>query len=264
MRRLFIGILLMLSIGTARAQEETPPAAEETLAAPPPTEEPAPTEPAPSGEETAAPAPKKQKRKPAVDLDGGSKDSSALANKPRSTDAGSPTPKLAATDGGSGAPKLAGTPVSAADAGAPLAGKALPASPIQAPSALSTEAQGAFKVARAFFDGLLAGDARGAAALTSAPFDLDDKRILSKDDVYQRLVKELRDKRTDLLTLYGIEVLSPADMEKKYGKPPARLSTLQWKNPNTYVAVANLSGHAAIAVLRSGGSDSWHVVAYTD
>ena len=36
-------------------------------------------------------------------------------------------------------------------------------------------------------------------------------------------LKALRNKRTDLLVLYGVEVFSPEAMEQKYGKPPARL-----------------------------------------
>lgn len=117
--------------------------------------------------------------------------------------------------------------------------------------------------AREFFSQLIAGDARGIVGNCGFPFQLEDRRLQTPDELFQEWLKNLRAKRTDLLTLYDIEVLAPADMEKKYGKPPARLANLPWRNPKTYVAVANLSGHAAIAVFRQQGP-SWAVVGYAD
>jgi hypothetical protein len=52
-------------------------------------------------------------------------------------------------------------------------------------------------------------------------------------------------------------------MEKKYGKPPARLNNLQWRGQHTWIAVGNLSGHAAVAVLRLDGQ-RWNVIGYHD
>jgi hypothetical protein len=52
-------------------------------------------------------------------------------------------------------------------------------------------------------------------------------------------------------------------MEKKYGKPPARLSSWAWRQPNTFVAVGNLSGHATILLLHQVGA-AWQVIGFHD
>lgn len=117
--------------------------------------------------------------------------------------------------------------------------------------------------AREFFTQLIAGDARNITNNCAFPFQLEERRLQTPDELFQEWLRNLRAKRTDLLTLYDIEVLSPADMEKKYGKPPARLQSLPWRGAKTYVAVANLSGHAAVAVFRHTGV-SWAVVGYAD
>ncbi len=127
------------------------------------------------------------------------------------------------------------------------------------------EGEQASVVARHFFNQLIAGNARAVTEAAALPFQLEDRRVNSGDELFQEWVKALRSKRSDLLTLYGIEMLSPAEMEKKYGKPPARLSNLPWKNSKTVIAVANLSGHAAVAVLKQHPSGiGWQVVAYHD
>ena len=117
--------------------------------------------------------------------------------------------------------------------------------------------------AREFFTQLIAGDARNITNNCGLPFQLEERRLQTADELFQEWLRNLRAKRTDLLTLYDIEVLTPADMEKKYGKPPARLQSLPWRGQKTYVAVANLSGRAAIAVFRYTGMN-WAVVAYAD
>jgi hypothetical protein len=117
--------------------------------------------------------------------------------------------------------------------------------------------------AREFFAQLLAGDARAIVNSCGFPFQLEERRLQTPDELFQEWLRNLRAKRTDLLTLYDIEVLTPADMEKKYGKPPARLQNLPWRNAKTYLAVANLSGHAAVAVLKQQGQ-AWAVVGYAD
>ncbi|MBK7860752.1 MAG: hypothetical protein IPJ65_19545 [Archangiaceae bacterium] len=117
--------------------------------------------------------------------------------------------------------------------------------------------------AREFFTQLIAGDARNITQSCAFPFQLEERKLQNPDELFQEWLRNLRAKRTDLLTLYDIEVLSPADMEKKYGKPPARLANLPWRNPKTYVAVANLSGHAAVAVFKNTGT-AWAVVGYAD
>jgi hypothetical protein len=117
--------------------------------------------------------------------------------------------------------------------------------------------------AREFFTQLIAGDARTITQSCGFPFQLEERRLQTPDELFQEWLRNLRAKRTDLLTLYDIEVLSPADMEKKYGKPPARLANLPWRGAKTYLAVANLSGHAAVAVFRQSGA-AWAVVGYAD
>ena len=119
--------------------------------------------------------------------------------------------------------------------------------------------------AREFFDELVAGNARGLVDRAAIPFQLEERRIPTYEELFSEWLKSLRAKRTDLLTLYDIEVLTPAEMEKKYGKPPARLARLEWHAPRTYIAVANLSGHASVAVIKPHSSNrAWVVVGYSD
>ena len=119
-------------------------------------------------------------------------------------------------------------------------------------------------IARAFFEHLIQGDAVGVAQYVALPFQLDATRFDDKDQTFQAFAKALREKRTDLLTLYGIELLTPQEMEKRHGKPPARLDKLPWKQSHTLIAVANLSGRAGIAVLHEVMPGRWAVIAYTD
>jgi hypothetical protein len=125
------------------------------------------------------------------------------------------------------------------------------------------EADQAKYFAREFFSLLLAGDARRVVTLCGYPFQLEDRRLASADELFGELLKNLRSKRTDLLTLYDVEMLTPADMEKKYGKPPARLRDLQWHGQHTWIAVGNVSGHAAVAVVKLDAL-RWTVIGYHD
>ena len=118
--------------------------------------------------------------------------------------------------------------------------------------------------ARIVFNSILAGDARALVLQSSYPFQLEDRRLEMPDELHKEWLKNLRSKRTDLLTLYDVEVLSPAEMEKKYGRPPARLNGLPWKAPRTMIAIGNLSGHAAVAVFRAQGNGQWQLVGYHD
>ncbi len=88
--------------------------------------------------------------------------------------------------------------------------------------------------ARIFFNDVIAGDARGIVLQSGYPFFLEDRRLELPDELHDEWLKNLRSKRTDLLTLYDIEVLTPAEMEKKYGKPPARLAQLPWKRQDLH------------------------------
>lgn len=118
--------------------------------------------------------------------------------------------------------------------------------------------------ARSFFAQLLAGDARTLVSYSGFPFFLEDRRLNGPEELLQEWLKHLRSKRTDLVKLYSVEVLLPAEMEKKYGRPPARLLAFPWRSGRTYLAVANLSGRAAVAVLKQVGDGDWRVVGYHD
>ncbi|MBN8471411.1 hypothetical protein JYJ95_33315 [Corallococcus exiguus] len=118
--------------------------------------------------------------------------------------------------------------------------------------------------ARFLFQSLLTGDVRNASTELIFPFQLEDKRFNTPDELVQAWVKQLRSRRTDLVTLYDIEVLPIAEMEKKYGKPPARLGLDPRALKDTWAAVGNLSGHAAIFLFRGSPDLSWHAFAYTD
>lgn len=118
--------------------------------------------------------------------------------------------------------------------------------------------------ARYLLSYLLTGDVRGSVPMLAFPFQLEERKFDSPESLVVTWVKQLRNKRTDLITLYDIEVLPYAEMEKKYGKPPARLGAIvPARGAEVYAAVANLSGHAAVILYRQEGSE-WKAFAYTD
>jgi hypothetical protein len=117
--------------------------------------------------------------------------------------------------------------------------------------------------AKIFFANVILADARAIADEAVLPFYLESREIVSRDELALEWSRNLKGKRTDLFTLYNIEILSPVEMEKKYGKPPSRLKAFPWKAPRTLIAVANLSGHAAIAILTKI-RDHWRVTGFTD
>ena len=131
------------------------------------------------------------------------------------------------------------------------------------PAVPLTEAQQVREAARLYLNSMLAGDARSLVLASAYPFQLEDRRLEQPDELHKEWLKNLRSKRTDRLTLYDVEVLTPAEMLKKYGKPPTRLSGLQWQAPKTWLAVANLSGHASVVVVKQVAGD-WYVVGYHD
>jgi hypothetical protein len=241
--------------GWAQAPEE-PPAAEPKAEAP-----------APKADETAAPPeapPPKPKRKTpppeAAAPEGGGDATSApppVTERPkrRRADAGTPAEGDVAT-----LPAPEHLPRHRMDAGAGV--ETVPLAMAFAPH---TDEEDARTAARTFFANLILGDARELVLSSCAlPFYVEDRRFTSSEELLQEWLKNLRDKRTDLLTLYGIELLTPPEMEKKYGKPPARLSQFPWKAARTYIAVANLSGHAAVAVVQAQATHGWRVVAFHD
>lgn len=127
-----------------------------------------------------------------------------------------------------------------------------------------SEPEQALVVARSFFEALVSGDAGRVVDYAGLPFMLEDRRIERPDELRSTWAKHLRSKRTDLIALYGIEVLTAAEMEKKYGQPPTRLKSWPWRaGGQQYLAVANVSGRAAIVLLKYAGS-TWQVIAYHD
>lgn len=118
-------------------------------------------------------------------------------------------------------------------------------------------------MARIFVSHLVSADARSLVLLSAFPFQLEDRNLATPEELHKEWLKNLRSKRTDVLTLYGVDVYTPAEMEKKYGRPPARLAALPLRQPRTWIAVANLSGHAGVIVFRLVGA-GWQAVAYTD
>jgi hypothetical protein len=118
-------------------------------------------------------------------------------------------------------------------------------------------------VARGFFTDLIAGDTNRVVSRAGYPFFMEARRVDRPEELRTQWGKALRSRRTDLLKLYSVEVFLPADMEKKYGKAPARLSAWSWRSPNTYVAVGNLSGHAVIVLMRQAGA-AWRFVGFHD
>jgi len=125
------------------------------------------------------------------------------------------------------------------------------------------ESQTVLEHARSYFSDLLSARLRELVEQSELPFYLEGRKINTADDLFQEWSRNLTGKRLELVTLYGIEVLTPAEMESKYGPPPARLSSWPWKNANTYLAVANLSGRAAV-VLFHRSAKGWRAVAYHD
>lgn len=116
---------------------------------------------------------------------------------------------------------------------------------------------------RFLFQSLITGDVRSVSNELFYPFQLEDKRYATPEELVMAWVKQLRLKRTDLITLYDIEVLPLVEMEKKYGKAPARLGLDLRNEKDLWFAVGNLSGHPAVFIYRPY-RDEFRAFAYTD
>ncbi len=117
--------------------------------------------------------------------------------------------------------------------------------------------------ARFLFQSLITGDVRSVSNELFYPFQLEDKRYATAEELVAAWVKQLRAKRTDLVTLYDIEVLPLAEMEKKYGKAPARLGMDLRNEKDLWAAVGNLSGRPGVFLFRPY-RDEFRAFAYTD
>ena len=117
--------------------------------------------------------------------------------------------------------------------------------------------------ARFLFQSLITGDVRSVSNELFYPFQLEDKRYATPEELVLAWVKQLRARRTDLITLYDIEVLTLEEMEKKYGKPPARLGLDLRGQKDLWAAVGNLSGRPGVFLFRPY-RDEFRAFAYTD
>jgi hypothetical protein len=162
------------------------------------------------------------------------------------------------------APATGPTPTRPAPA-APRAARPAPASPPRSePSPLPDERLAELRdEARYLVSYLLTGDVRSTLPMLSFPFQLEDRKYDTPEALIATWVKQLRQKRTDLVTLYGIELLPYAELEKKYGKAPARLGDIVPRRVEVHAAVVNLSGRAAILLYRQT-PEGWRAFAYTD
>jgi hypothetical protein len=159
----------------------------------------------------------------------------------------------------SATPEAKVPPAAPAPAAAPAP---VPVKPPPAPKV--SEPELVKRYAHVFFAHLLLGDPKSVVGLSALPFQLEGRVVGTPDELLEAWVRTLREKRLDELTLYGIEILTPADMEKKYGKPPGRLGSFPWKAPRSYVSVANISGRAAVAVFKEVPGGGWAAIAFHD
>jgi len=126
-----------------------------------------------------------------------------------------------------------------------------------------SEVSAVLSQARTYFADLLAQRIPEVVEQSEIPFYLEGRRVGSRGELASKWTQNLADKRLDLLALYGIEILTPSEMLKRYGDPPSRLSTLPWRRPRTYLAVANISGRPTIAVFHRSAA-GWRVAGFTD
>ncbi|QRN93172.1 hypothetical protein JRI60_28645 [Archangium violaceum] len=237
-------VLLLSTASPALGQE-----AQETPTAPA-----APEPSAPQQSEPAADAPSESAPAPATEKPVRRR----RAKQEATADAPAPTPTAEAPAPAAQPPAPAVQP--APPAAPPPAQVA--AAPAQAPKPGSTEEE-VRDEARYLLSALLTGDVRGSVPMLTFPFQLEERKFETPESLVVTWVKQLRNKRTDLITLYDIEVLPYAELEKKYGKPPARLGAIVPRGSEVYAAVANLSGRAAVVLYRQT-EDGWKAFAYTD
>jgi hypothetical protein len=112
------------------------------------------------------------------------------------------------------------------------------------------ERQNAVDRATLFFKAIVDHQVQNIVAMITGPFYLEGKYFDSAEAAREAWTRILEARGDTDYRLQGLVVLTPAEMEARYGKPPERLAAIPWKRPNTYIAVANLSGKAAVLVLR--------------
>lgn len=129
------------------------------------------------------------------------------------------------------------------------------------PERRSTAEESVSSAARAFYLALLSKDVDRLAAMSRAPFYFESRAVSSPEEIKKRWASALSSQPLESLRLLDVEVLSPEDMSKKYGKPPERLAA--WPAGGGTYTVGNLSGHAAVVLWRRSGS-GWQALAFHD
>ncbi|MCP3101646.1 hypothetical protein LZ198_22470 [Myxococcus sp. K15C18031901] len=243
MRRWSLALILSVSA----------PALAQDPASPPTESAPAPTPPPADAPKTEAPkteAPKAEAPKPAA----------PKAEQPKPVAAPTPPPEQAPKPAAPPPPSKPATASVPTATPTPAEAAAAPPPPLSAAEIAKEDIRIS---ARYLFQCLLSGDVRNAANELFYPFQLEEKRYATPEELVGSWVKQLRLKRTDLVNLYDIEVLTLEEMEKKYGKAPARLALDLRGQKDLWVAVGNLSGHAGVFVYRPYGGE-YRAFAYTD
>jgi hypothetical protein len=100
--------------------------------------------------------------------------------------------------------------------------------------------EGTERIIRALF----ARDIETLVTLTPAPFSFDGVVAKTPAEVRQHWAETLDRHPVERLRLYGVEELPYPEMVKKYGPPPARLSSVNLSDAR--LGVANLNGRATI------------------
>jgi hypothetical protein len=232
-------VLLLSTAFPALGQEAQEPATAPAAAEPPAPKEAEPATAAPT-ESAPAPAAEKPVRRRRAKQE-------ATAESPAPT-AEAPAAQAPAPVASPPPAPVPSSPVAAAPAAAPQ------------PGSVQEEVR---DEARYLLSSLLTGDVRGTVPMLAFPFQLEERKFETPESLVVTWVKQLRNKRTDLITLYDVEVLTYAELEKKHGKPPARLGAIIPRGSEVYAAVANLSGRAAVVLYRQT-EEGWKAFAYTD
>ena len=116
-------------------------------------------------------------------------------------------------------------------------------------------------VARQFFAKLLKRDIAGATTFCRTPFFFEGKSVNSPEEVRKRWAAAVSSRAVERIVLYGIDVLTPEEMVKKYGEAPSKLAA--WPLKGGMITIANLSGQAAV-VLWKKSNNVWSAIGYHD
>lgn len=108
---------------------------------------------------------------------------------------------------------------------------------------------------------LLAGDLDALQTATPNGFTFEERQAWSQGAIHSEWFQALERRPLAGTQLYGVEVLSLDEMVKRYGKPPARLSTLNLSAAR--VAVVNLGGRALLVFFRKRG-EAWVLSGISD